>query len=106
MEKAAPLPAPLRILTFQLITATATAATVAAVFTARSAAATTATAARAFFTRASNVDSERAAIQFSTIQRFDGLVRFFVVAHRHETEATRTAGFAVRDEVCFGDSAV
>src|SRR5688572_12171168 len=84
---------------FRLVTIAA-----AAVFATRSTAA--AAAAGAFFTRASDVDRKRAAIEFGAIERFDGFVRFFVAAHGHETETTRTTCFAVRDQVCFGNGAV
>jgi hypothetical protein len=88
-------------------TAAATAVTTTAAAAATSATAvTTAAAAGTFFTRAGDIDGKRAIVELCAIERFNGLLRFFLGGHGHETEAARASSHAIRHEVGFEDRAV
>jgi hypothetical protein len=84
--------------------ATTTAATAAAAATTTAAAATTAataaaTAAAALLTLFSFVDAERSAVEELAVHFGDCLLCLFRCSHRHEGEAARLAGLAVRGDM-------
>jgi hypothetical protein len=58
------------------------------------------------FHRLGCIDGQIATVVVVTMERIDGLLALFGVAHGDETKAARAIGFTIHDEVGFGDSAV
>jgi hypothetical protein len=93
------------------ITTTAAVTTTTAITTTTAAVATAATGTVATATAAATarlallglVDAERATIEGTAIHTFDSLRGLLGGSHRHEREAARTAGLAIRDEVDITD---
>jgi hypothetical protein len=81
-----------------IATATATATAVIA--------ATTAAGGRAFFTRLGNAYCEGASSHILAVKGLNGLLRFLVRAHGHESKAARTIGHAIHYQVGFRDRAM
>src|ERR1017187_3164164 len=76
-------------------------ATATAVFTA-----TTAAGGCAFFTRLGNAYGEGASSHILAVKGLNGLLRFLVRAHGHESKAARTIGHAIHYQVGFRDRAM
>ena len=80
--------------------------------TTRTAASAAAAATREFaagsarFHRLGFVDGEVTAVMILAMQRLDGLLALFGIAHGDEAEAAGAVGFAIHDQVGFGDGAV